>query len=77
MTWEKMSLRLATGEEGGVAHKELERQRSKRSTLYTRLSDIGKDREGGSVTNLDDIWVEVLDHLYVVLGLIDFDKEIH
>lgn len=76
MTWEKMSSRLTIGEQNGVAHKELIRQESVRSSLYSRLSDVGKGIEGGAVSNLDFIWTEPLDHLYTVLGFIDFDKDI-
>lgn len=76
MTWEKMSSRLTIGEQDGVAHKELIRQESVRSSLYKRLSNVGKGREGGAIANLEYIWTEVLAHLFTVLGLIDFDKEI-
>ena len=76
MIWETMVDRLAIGEPNGIAHKELLDQERVRSTLISRLSQIGKDREGESITNLDSIWTEILDHLFTVLGLIDFERQI-
>ena len=69
MTWEKMAKRLAKGTN---AHDEkiIIEQGEKRSSLIDRLSDVAKDREGGSVTNLDFIWTELLDHVYIILNLI-------
>lgn len=69
MTWDIMADRLAVNDLTGHS-KELMTQGKIRSSLIHRLSDIGKDREGGSATNLDYIWTEVLDHLYAILGLI-------
>jgi hypothetical protein len=43
-----------------------------RTSLISRLSDIAKDREGGSLTNLDNLWTQISDHIYIVLSLIDF-----
>jgi hypothetical protein len=70
MTWNTMSARLATNGGGGTEHVILNAQDSVHSSLLDRLADVLKDREGGSITNLDSIWVETLDHLYTVLGLI-------
>jgi hypothetical protein len=72
MTWDKMVERLSKGISGGPEHQELVRQGSERSRLISRLSDVLKDREGGSVTNLDNVWTLLLDHTFTVLGLIDF-----
>jgi hypothetical protein len=73
MTWETMNKRLAktvTGEEERM----LLEQGEKRSSLLDRLADVLKDREGSSVTNLEYIWAEVLDHVFIVLSLIDQNK---
>ena len=48
------------------------RQKDVRGSLISRLSTVLKDREGGSLTNLDDLWIQVLDHIYVVLELVKF-----
>ena len=70
MTWEKMGGRLANIVPDSENYKELIQQEEVRSKLISRLSDIGKDREGGAATNLEFIWTQVLDHLYVTLSLL-------
>ncbi len=70
MTWNTMSARLAINGGNGTEHVTLSAEASKHSSLLSRLADVLKDWEGGSVTNLDSIWTEILDHLYAVLGLI-------
>lgn len=70
MTWEEMTVRLAKGDINTPEHDQLQRQKLVFSSLVDRLSDVKKDREGGSLTNLDDIWTQVLDHLYIVLSLV-------
>lgn len=75
MTWEYMSSRLAVRSERKAAEQELRKQGYVHSSLINRLSEVGKDREGGSLTNIDHIWTELLDHLYSVLGLVKVDEE--
>lgn len=70
MAWDKMSARIAINGGGGTEHIVLSAQNRIHSSLLDRLADVLKDREGGSITNLDSIWTETLDHLYTVLGLI-------
>jgi hypothetical protein len=69
MTWQKMAERLAKGGSTGVECQELIRQERNRSSLISRLSDILKDRETGSLTNLDNVWTQVMDHIYTVLAV--------
>jgi hypothetical protein len=71
ITWDNMATRLAIGNGGGPLHIRLINQKRLRSSLIARLSDVGKDREGGSITNLEDIWTEMLDHIVTVLGMIN------
>ena len=75
MPWDKMTERLTKGEPGGVEQKELVNQGKTRSKILSRLSDILKDREGSSSTNLNNLWTQLIDHLYVVLGLINFGDD--
>jgi len=71
MVWSTMAERLTKGEQGGVEEAELRGIQVSRSSLIDRLSRIGKDREGGSVTDLGHIWTQLLDHLYAVLSLVE------
>lgn len=71
MTWEKMVSKLHKGEIDGTETRELIRQGTLRSELIGKLSDIGKDRKGSLDRNINHIWTEMLDHVYLVLGLIN------
>jgi hypothetical protein len=70
MNWNNMSARLAINGGRGQEYVILGAEESKHASLLVRLADVLKDREGGSVTDLESIWTEVLDHLYTVLGLL-------
>jgi len=70
MNWDIMSRKLSKGLPGGSEEQELLKQKIVRGSLISRLSDVLKDHMTGSVTNLDNIWFEVLDHIYVVLSLV-------
>jgi len=70
ITWEIMASRLAIGGVTSPQYAELLDLEKVRSSLISRLSDIFKDREAGSVTNMDQIWLEFQEHLVAVLGLI-------
>lgn len=70
-TWEKMAKRLSKNGPSSIECQEVLRQETVRSSLVSRLSDIGKDREGSSVTNLNHIWTELQDHAFTVLSLIN------
>jgi hypothetical protein len=72
MSWSEMAARLAKGIPRGTEQQELADQELVRTSLISRLSDIAKDREGGSLTNLDNLWTQISDHIYIVLSLIDF-----
>jgi hypothetical protein len=69
MTWERMAGRLSKGKSGGPEEKELVDQESERERLIECLSKVAKDREGGSRTDIDTLWTQILDHIYVVLTL--------
>jgi hypothetical protein len=71
MTWSSMANRIARGGPDGPQAAELLGQEEKHSALVTRLSDVLKDREAGSFTNIDYLWSDVLDYLVAVLGLVD------
>lgn len=70
MTWEIMAKKIVKPSPIGTELAELIRQGTVRSILYDRLSNVLKDREGSSQINLDNIWTELLDHIFTVLGLI-------
>jgi hypothetical protein len=72
MHWARMAERLAINGPSGIECQVLLSQASIHSSLINRLSQVAKDREGQSVTNLDNIWTQMVDFAYTVLGLIDF-----
>lgn len=74
MTWGILAKRLSKGSNDGPEYQELIDQGIERSRLISRLSDVLKDREGGAITDLDNVWTLLLDHIFIVLGLIDFDS---
>ena len=70
MKWETMAERLSKGQAGGTEHQEVINQEAVHGSLISRLSTVFKDREGSSLTNIDDLWTQVLDHIYIVLELV-------
>jgi hypothetical protein len=66
-----MSARLSINGGRGQEHITLDNQKRVKGPLFSRLAEVLKDREGGSLTNLDTIWTEVIDFLFTVLGLIN------
>ena len=75
MSWETMARRLARGPNQQAACDELIGQLAARTSLIERLSDIAKDREGGSLTDLHQVWLEIQNHLIAVLGLVRFASD--
>jgi hypothetical protein len=65
-----MSKRLAKGVYAGHQYQGLITQGARRSALIDTLSRIAKDREGKLLNNMEDIWTQTLDHIFIVLGLI-------
>jgi hypothetical protein len=74
MTWEEMAKRLSKESETWAEEQALIEQNVKRSILLDKLSTVLKDREGETLADLDDLCTMVLDHLYIVLQLIDGEK---
>ena len=74
MTWEEMAKRLSKQSETGIEEQALVDQNAKRSILLDKLSTVLKDREGETLTDIDDLCTMVMDHLYIVLQLIDGEK---
>jgi hypothetical protein len=72
MSWTEMAKRLSKGGAAGLEYNEIMRQEGIRSSLIKRLSAVGKDREGKSLTDLNNIWSELLDHAFTILNLINF-----
>lgn len=70
MTWSTMTERLTRGIHGGIEFNTLAQQELVRASLITRLSNVGKDREGQALTEISFLWTQVLEHVYTVLSLI-------
>jgi len=69
-TWSGMCAKVAKGGLNSREYIELLKQERVHSDLISRLSKVSKDMEGGSLTNLEVIWTETLDHIYVILNFI-------
>jgi hypothetical protein len=61
---------LTKGVINGPEYQELLAQETYRATLFSRLSDVLKDREAMSKNNIDNLWTQVLDHIHTILGLL-------
>jgi hypothetical protein len=70
MTWELMADRIAIGGSGTPQHTELLKQEGRHASFVARLSDVAKDREGGSARNLDLLWTEIQDYILTILRLV-------
>lgn len=74
MTWKEMAKRLSKESETGAEEQALVDEDRKRSILLNKLSTVLKYREGETLTDIDNLCAMVLDHLYIVLQLIDREK---
>jgi hypothetical protein len=74
MSWETMSARLALGGEASEQHTQLRALEKTHSSLVSRLSDIAKDREAGSLTSVDNVWAEIQDYLVSLLRLVSLER---
>jgi len=63
MPWVLMANRLANST---IAENVIICQETEKSSLLSRTSDVLKDRDAGSLTNIDNIWVQTLEHLYIL-----------
>ena len=70
MIWDEMVMRISKGEAGSVERQELIRQNEIRSSLVSQLSDVLKYRKKHSIVTIEMLWTQVIDHIYVVMGLI-------
>jgi len=73
MTWQIIVRRLVRGGPQGPQARELMQHERRHSALVSRLSDVLKDREAGSVTDIDALWSDVQGYLFTLLGLVDID----
>lgn len=65
MTWEKMATRLSINDNG---KKLIIRQELVKSNLLSRTADALKNILTESETNIDFIWTQTIDHLFIVLN---------
>lgn len=72
MSWEKMAHRLSRGEyEKSII---INREKNK-LFLESQLSDITKAREELRTHNLEYIWPQVLEHIYIIMRSIDIAQK--
>jgi hypothetical protein len=69
-----MAQRLVKGPVPGPEYDELIRLEDRRSSLISRLSDVVKDRESGSLTDIDQLWIQVQEHIVSTLGLLNLPR---
>ena len=72
MRWTIMSERLAKQDASNELIQQLAGQESVHKILTDQLSDLAKDRRSISITDLQNLWVQVMDHAFTVLGLVTF-----
>ena len=70
MTWPKMARRLAAGGEGSADNQELVRLGLTYDSLYEKLSQLAKDRPAPWAGDLNVLWMEALDLISSLLGLV-------
>jgi len=70
ITWKIMSARLIKVNASKEEIDTLLDQEIERNKLINLLSTVLKDREGISVTNLEYIWTQLLEHIFIVLNLV-------
>ena len=75
--WNKMALRLANNNTSGVAIDTLLNQEREWKNLHDQLSKIVHKQKPGEFIDLESLWVKLVDHLFIVLGLIDFSIKFH
>lgn len=66
MTWEEMANRVADRDERSEKYRIMIFQGEIRKKIISKLSAIGKNREGSPTIKLDDIWSQTLDHTYSI-----------
>lgn len=67
MTWRRMAERLALGD---FELDELINQETIWNSLHARLSSVLKNQKSGMSDNLEDIWTNLMDHVFTILGII-------
>ncbi len=73
VTWRTMAARLAPNADN-EARALIAAQEHIRNGVYSDLSDILKDREGAHVRDLETAWTRTLDHIWVVMNMVDLRR---
>lgn len=71
-SWLQMAEKISKGGKGSIEEIELIKQENVYKKLTNQLSPIAKDRVEIAKADIDVLWTEVIDHMFVVLGLIKF-----
>jgi len=72
ITWMEMAKRLAKPGPNDGPCLELAAQENTYKTLKHYLGEIAKDFKHPSLEELSQTWTQVLDHIYTILGLVNF-----
>ncbi len=71
MTWKLMAGRLTVNGDESFDYEALIRQKSVWTSLHNVLSDVAKNKKQGKDIDLESVWVKLIDHLFIVLGIIN------
>ncbi len=71
-SWKEIAERLCREKDNSFYKQEIEKWGERHSVYVSRLSDILKDREAGSETDLSALWTEILDRVFALLNMIGF-----
>jgi hypothetical protein len=74
ISWSEIAKRLAKPDPSDVAYNELCKQGEVYKALTDHLSNIAKDHVTVSLEELSHIWTQVLDHIYMMLELVNLPK---
>lgn len=71
VTWEQMAERLVIGGPSYTPYEVLLDLGKDWKSIHIRLTDVGKNLHAGLATDLNAVFVQLVDHLYGILSLID------
>jgi len=72
VSWSTMAKRLTRGD---AEYQEVMKQEDLWKSLHLRLTQVAKGQQTGLVDDLNDIWVKLVDHFFILSGLLNFETK--